>query len=180
MFLVSDGLCYKNKFCSVFKLNRCHLFVDQLNFSKQTPFSPLSINSWRPSDPFMHQWTRPSLTRWGRMTRKCISELTIIGSYNGLLPAQCQAIIWTNIVNWTLRKKIVIKIRTFSFTKKLLKVSSTKWQPFCLGLYVLTFCGHYLNQCWLLINKSSHIRLRTISQEIPQQSIAQIVWKLLS
>ena len=36
------------------------------------------------------------LTHWGRVTHMCISKLTIIGSDIGLLPGQCQAIIWTN------------------------------------------------------------------------------------
>ena len=30
------------------------------------------------------------------MTHKCVSKWTIIGSDNGLSPARCQAIIWTN------------------------------------------------------------------------------------
>ena len=33
------------------------------------------------------------LTHWGRVTNICISELTIIGLNNGLLPGQHQAII---------------------------------------------------------------------------------------
>ena len=36
------------------------------------------------------------LTHWDRMMHICNSKLTIIGSDNGLLPGQCQAIIWTN------------------------------------------------------------------------------------
>ena len=36
------------------------------------------------------------LTHWGRVTHIFVSNLTIIGSDNGLLPGQCQAIIWTN------------------------------------------------------------------------------------
>ena len=36
------------------------------------------------------------LTYWGRVTHICINKLTIIGSDNGLLPGQRQAIIWTN------------------------------------------------------------------------------------
>ena len=36
------------------------------------------------------------LTHWGRVTHICISNLTIIGSDNGLSPGRCQAIIWTN------------------------------------------------------------------------------------
>ena len=36
------------------------------------------------------------LTHWGRVTHKCVSKLTIIGSDNGLSPGQRQAIIWTS------------------------------------------------------------------------------------
>ena len=36
------------------------------------------------------------LTHWGQVTHICISKLTIIGSGDGLLPGQHQAIIWTN------------------------------------------------------------------------------------
>ena len=35
-------------------------------------------------------------THWGRVTHICVSNLTIIGSDNGLLPGPCQAIIWIN------------------------------------------------------------------------------------
>ena len=37
-----------------------------------------------------------SLTHWGRGTHTCFSNLTIIGSNYGLLPGQCQAIIWNS------------------------------------------------------------------------------------
>ena len=36
------------------------------------------------------------LTHWGRVTRICVSKLTIIGSDNGLRPDRHQAIIWNN------------------------------------------------------------------------------------
>ena len=35
------------------------------------------------------------LTHWGRVMHICISKLTIIELYDGLLPGQHQAIIWT-------------------------------------------------------------------------------------
>ena len=35
------------------------------------------------------------LTHWGRVTHICVSDLTNIGSDNGLSPARRQAIIWT-------------------------------------------------------------------------------------
>ena len=73
-----------------------------------------------------------------------ISNLNIIGSDNGLLPDQHQAIIWTNpgiLLTGplgTILSEILIEIHTFSFNKMHLKMLSGKWQPFCLGLKVLT------------------------------------------
>ena len=84
------------------------------------------------------------LTHWGRVTHICVSKLTIIGSDNGLSPDRRQAIIWTNagllLIEplGTTVSEILIKILTFSFKKKSLKVSSAKRRPFCLGLNVLT------------------------------------------
>ena len=77
------------------------------------------------------------------MTHICVSNLTIIGSDNGLSPGRRQAIIWTNAgilligpleTNFS---EIFIEILTFSFKKMRLKVSSAKRRPFCLGLNVL-------------------------------------------
>ena len=88
--------------------------------------------------------TKFSLTHWGRVTHICVVNLIIIGSDNGLSPGWCQAIIWTNAAIllighlWTNFSEILIEIRRFSFENMCLKVSSAKWQPFCLGLNVLT------------------------------------------
>ena len=77
------------------------------------------------------------------MTHICVSNLTIISSDNGLSPGRRQAIIWTNAgilfigPLGTNLSEILIEILTFSFKKMRLKVSSGKWQPFCLGLNVL-------------------------------------------
>ena len=84
------------------------------------------------------------LTHWGRVTHICVSKLTIIASDNGLSPGRRQAIIWTNagiLLIGTLRtnfSEIWIEIHTVSFKKIHLKMSSGKWQTFCLGLNVLT------------------------------------------
>ena len=87
---------------------------------------------------------KPSLlTHWGWVTHICISNLTIIGSDNGLSPDWCQAIIWNNAgilsigLLGTNFSEIWIKILTFSFKKMCWKVSSAKWRPFCLSLNVL-------------------------------------------
>ena len=85
-----------------------------------------------------------SLNHWGRVTHICVSDLTIIGSDNGLLPGRRQAIIWTNagiLLNGPLGtnfSEILIGIKIFSFKKKMrLKMLSAKWCPFCLGINVL-------------------------------------------
>ena len=83
------------------------------------------------------------LTNWGRVTHICVSNLTIIGSDNGLSPGRRQAIIWTNagilLIGplGTNFNEILIEIHTFSFKKMHLKMSSGKWRTFCLGLNVL-------------------------------------------
>ena len=83
-----------------------------------------------------------ALTHWGRVTHICISKLTIIGSHNGLSPGRREAIIWTSVGILLIRplganfSEILIEIYTFSFRKMHLKMSSGKWQPFCLGLNV--------------------------------------------
>ena len=76
------------------------------------------------------------------MTHICVGKLTIIGSDNSLLPNRHQANIWTKariLLIGTLEtnfSEILIKIHIFSFKKMYLKMSSGKWQPFCLGLNV--------------------------------------------
>ena len=90
----------------------------------------------------------------------CVSDLTIIGSDNGLPPARRQAIIWTNAgilligPSGTNFSENLIEILIFSFKKMCLKVSSVKWRPFCLGLNVLILgCpnqGSYLS--WAVLH----------------------------
>ena len=70
-------------------------------------------------------------------------EWDIIDSDNGLVSGRCQAIIWINAgINWTLWEqtsvKSLIKLYIFWFNKMHLKLLSGNWQPFCLGLNVLT------------------------------------------
>ena len=89
------------------------------------------------------------LTHWDRVTHICIGNLTIIGSDNGLLPGQCQAIIWTNdgiLLIGPLGTKFggnLIKIYITSFKKMQLKMLFENRRPlriktFCLSLNVLT------------------------------------------
>ena len=83
------------------------------------------------------------LTHWGRVTHICVSNLTIIGSDNGLSPGRRQAIIWTNAgilligPSGTNFSEILIEIHTFSINKMHLKMSSSKRRLFILGLNML-------------------------------------------
>ena len=89
------------------------------------------------------------LTHWGRVKHICVGKITIIGSDNGLSPARRQAIIWTNagilLIGplWTNLSEILIGIQTFPFTKMHLKMSCSKWRPFCLDHNVLMFTFWY-------------------------------------
>ena len=77
------------------------------------------------------------------MTHICVGNLTIIGSDNGLSSDKHQAIIWTNAVILLIGplgtnfSEISYAILIFPFKKMRLKVSTSKWQKFCLGLNVL-------------------------------------------
>ena len=92
------------------------------------------------------------ITHWGRVMHICVSNPTIIGSDNGLLPVRRQTIIWTNdgilfigpLGTW-------IFYPTFSFRKKYLKISSGKWRSFCFGLseLITTMSLYYSNLTWL-------------------------------
>ena len=81
-----------------------------------------------------------SLNYGGRVTHRCVNNLTIIDSDNGLSPGRHQSIIWANAqilltgplgTNFS---EIMIEINTFLFTKMHLEMSSGKWQPFWCGL----------------------------------------------
>ena len=80
------------------------------------------------------------LTHGGRVTHICVSDLTIIGSDNGLSPGRRQAIIWTNAGLLSIEplrtdfSENLIKIQPFSLKKMHVKMSSAKWRPSCLGL----------------------------------------------
>ena len=100
---------------------------------------PLRKKPWFSLGAFSHAikfWARGTsvvLFNWGQVTPKCVSDLTIIGSDNGLSLGRWQAIIWANA-------GILLAGSFFSLFKKMcLKMSSGKWRPFCLGLNVLTF-----------------------------------------
>ena len=95
--------------------------------------------------------TTMCLTHWGRVTHICVSDLTSIGSDNGLSPGRRQAIIRTNAGILLIRplgthfSEFLVKILIFSFKKMRLKVSSAIRRPFCLGL-------NELKQCYVMLD----------------------------
>ena len=157
------------------------------------------LYSLRPSDSYM-------------ITLYASVNWAIIGSDNGLLPTQRQAIIWTNagiLLIGTLGtnvSEILIAIHTFLFKKMRFKISSAKWQPFCLGLNVFTHWGrvthtcvskltiigsnnglsvpsHYLNQCWNIVNSTLRNKLQwnlkgVIYIFIQENPFENVVWKM--
>ena len=122
---------------------------------------------------YIHAWywiqyesgrSRSLLTHWGWETHICVSKITIIGSDNGLLPGQCQAIIWSNAgillikTSGTNFSEILIEIHISSFNKMHLKISSVTCRPFCLGLDVLrlwTYKRHHYSQSFEMPMRSS-------------------------
>ena len=104
----------------------------------------LRRKSWYTWLRYIITYGTSALTHWGRVTYICVSELTTIGSDNGLAPGRRQAIIWNNAGLLLIEplgtnfSEISVGIQTFSFKKMHLNMSSAKWRPFCLGLNVIT------------------------------------------
>ena len=89
-------------------------------------------------------WPFNIWTHWGRVTHICVSNLSIIGSENGLSPGRHQAIIWTDAgisLIWPLGtnfSEISIEMQQFSLKKVRLNMSSAVWRQFCLCLNALS------------------------------------------
>ena len=111
------------------------------------------------------------LTHWHRVTHICVSNLTIIGSDNGLWPGRRQAFVWTNdgilLIGplGTNFSELFIIIQTFLFKKKHLKVSSAKSLPFCLGLNELIRigCTNLCFFCYRWVSFISHLSCFKVS-----------------
>ena len=110
------------------------------------------FNSLRPSDAYIF-----------------LSKINIIGSDNGFVPGQHQAIIRTIVgilLIWPIGtnfSEILIDIPTFSFNKMHLQISYGKCQPFCLsrnvlsnGLVAWSAISSYQKQCWYVMNNTSN------------------------
>ena len=84
---------------------------------------------------------------WSRVTHICVSNLTTIGSDNGLSPDRRQAIIWINagilliLPLGTNFSETSIETHIVLYKKMRLKMSSAQWRSFCLGFNALTYWG---------------------------------------
>ena len=117
-------------------------FIDWMGGKPPVSF----LSSWHVcfhEDNVLRHWSTinaTDLTHWGRVTHICVSDVTNIGSDNGLSPGRRQAIIRTNAGILLITplgtdfSEMLIEIHIFPFTKIHLKMSSGKWRPFCLGL----------------------------------------------
>ena len=145
------------------------------------------------------------------MTHICVSELTTIGSDNGLSPGRRQTIIWTNagiLLIWpkgTNFGEMLFEIQTFSFKNIDVKMSSAKWQPYCVCLNVLTLffsmtklwenngallviqtsqwlCGlswsYYINQCRHIVNHTLKINITRFYMKKSFPSWKIIYWRI--
>ena len=145
--------CYDN-ICCTDRLNRS-IVVHQNS-------SPWYHGFWCPGDRAaavlvltlcLCIWTEKKICRINSLRPSealCISKLTIIGSDNGLLPGQCQAIIWTNAgilligplgTNFS---EILIEIHTFPFKKMHLKMLSANGIYVVLVLAMMLRCNNVL------------------------------------
>ena len=76
---------------------------------------------------FLKWCTLENLIRCGRVTHKCVSKQSIIGSDNGMSPGRRQSIIWNNDAILSIRPigtnfdEIVIESHTLSFKKSIWK-----------------------------------------------------------
>ena len=99
------------------------------------------------------------LTHWGRVTHICVSDLTIIGSDNGLSPGRRQAIIWTNaelLLNGSLGTnfhEILIEILENVFENVVCEMASILSRPQCVKSnvpgYISTPRPHLVLTLWL-------------------------------
>ena len=113
------------------------------------------INVW-----YSVYWVNPFHSRHGILV-----NYHRIGSGNGLAPAWCQAIAWTNADSLSIESlginfsEVWLKIQQYLYNKMDLKMLSAKCQPFCSGLNTLkeketqhSFAGLfniYISGIWL-------------------------------
>ena len=114
----------------------------------------------------------------------------IIGSENDLSPVRCQAFVWTNDRSLSIGSlgtnfsEILIKITTISFREMRLKMSSAKWQPFCLSLNVVYIAfmsyppgpGDIYHRDWHI--RTTHFNFTTIAPCTKVLAKSRVIWNV--
>ena len=79
------------------------------------------------------------LTHWDRATHICVTELTIIGSDNGLSPDRRQSIIWTNAailfigpLGTNFSEILIILIQEDAFESVVCETAAILFRPQCV------------------------------------------------
>ena len=79
------------------------------------------------------------LTQRGPVTHICVSKITIIGSYSGLSPRLCHAIIWLNArillitpLQWNLNQNVYISLEENAFVNVVWKMVVILSPPQCV------------------------------------------------
>ena len=104
------------------------------------------------------------LTHWGRVTHKCVSKLTIIGSDDGLLPDWYQAIIWTNagiLLIRNLRTNSYVKFLYFhsknTFECIVCQMGAILSRPQCVKAHLCLFTDQFLCYSFTMNNWISNV-----------------------
>ena len=85
-------------------------------------------------------------THWGRVTHKCVGNLTIIGSDNGLSPGRCQAITWTNVeILLIVNRNSYIFIQENPFENVVFEMASNFSRPRCDKWQILDINGLFIS-----------------------------------
>ena len=120
-------------------------------------------------------WQQPIFERtrlWTNLPTHAVLTHWAIGQDNGLSPGRRQAIIWTNdgilliVPVRTNFNEILIEICKFSFKKIHFNMSSGKWQPSWLGLYVWI----KFHPCWKCYSKG-------VDESIKSMSPNDAIWR---
>ena len=130
------------------------------------------------------------LTHWGRVTHICISNLTIIGSDNSLLPGRCQAIIWTNAgillignkLQWNLNWNSSILIQENAFESVIWKMAAILSRPQCVKLYHMTSVWNVVFidsriKFQVLVSNSADAKYTESFVHFGSSSFVTVMWK---
>ena len=129
-------------------------WMPQNTFDHKSTLTQIMVWCWHLLEPVLtkvsvaiwcHKATHIELTHWGWVMHICVSELWHrCFQVMTLLLSFIKVIIWNTAGTLLIGplgtnfNEILIEIHTFWGRKIYLKMLSGKWQPFCLGLNVLT------------------------------------------